>query len=162
MSKGYSMPGWRVGFVVGNRRLVGALTRIKSYLDYGMFPGDPGRRHRRPQRAAARGGRGGRDLSEAQGLPRRRIRPHRVGVREAEGDDVRVGAHSRTVPGDGLRGVFEASPDEGQGRGLAGDRLRGTREGFVRFALVENEHRIRQAIRGVKGMLQSPPKVKAK
>ncbi|HLN91321.1 MAG TPA: alanine transaminase, partial [Patescibacteria group bacterium] len=35
-------------------------------------------------------------------------------------------------------------------------------EGFVRFALVENEHRIRQAIRGVKGMLQSPPKVKAK
>jgi alanine-synthesizing transaminase len=35
-------------------------------------------------------------------------------------------------------------------------------EGFVRFALVENEHRIRQAIRGVKGMLLSPPKVKAK
>src|SRR3970040_1789244 len=37
MSKGYSMPGWRVGFVVGNRRLVGALTRLKSYLDYGLF-----------------------------------------------------------------------------------------------------------------------------
>jgi len=35
-------------------------------------------------------------------------------------------------------------------------------EGFVRFALVENEHRIRQAIRGVKGVLQSPPKVKSK
>ena len=35
-------------------------------------------------------------------------------------------------------------------------------EGFVRFALVENEHRIRQAIRGVKGLLQAPPKVKAR
>jgi alanine-synthesizing transaminase len=31
------MPGWRVGFAVGNKRLIGALTRIKSYLDYGMF-----------------------------------------------------------------------------------------------------------------------------
>ena len=37
MSKGYSMPGWRVGFVVGNKRMVSALTRLKSYLDYGMF-----------------------------------------------------------------------------------------------------------------------------
>jgi alanine-synthesizing transaminase len=37
MSKGYTMAGWRVGFVVGNRQMVGALTRIKSYLDYGMF-----------------------------------------------------------------------------------------------------------------------------
>ncbi len=31
------MPGWRVGFAVGNRRIIAALTRIKSYLDYGMF-----------------------------------------------------------------------------------------------------------------------------
>ncbi len=37
MTKGYSMPGWRVGFGVGNKELVHALTRIKSYLDYGMF-----------------------------------------------------------------------------------------------------------------------------
>jgi len=37
LSKSYNMPGWRVGFAVGNRRLIGALTRIKSYLDYGMF-----------------------------------------------------------------------------------------------------------------------------
>lgn len=37
LSKSYSMPGWRVGFCVGNRELVGALKRIKSYLDYGMF-----------------------------------------------------------------------------------------------------------------------------
>src|SRR4029453_9521469 len=37
MSKSYSMAGWRVGFCVGNRQAVAALTRIKSYLDYGMF-----------------------------------------------------------------------------------------------------------------------------
>jgi alanine-synthesizing transaminase len=37
LSKSYNMPGWRVGFAVGNRRIVAALTRIKSYLDYGMF-----------------------------------------------------------------------------------------------------------------------------
>lgn len=37
LSKSYSMPGWRVGFCVGNRQLVGALRKIKSYLDYGMF-----------------------------------------------------------------------------------------------------------------------------
>ncbi len=37
LSKSYSMPGWRVGFCVGNREIVGALARIKSYLDYGIF-----------------------------------------------------------------------------------------------------------------------------
>jgi len=37
LSKSYSMPGWRVGFCVGNRNLISALRRIKSYLDYGMF-----------------------------------------------------------------------------------------------------------------------------
>jgi alanine-synthesizing transaminase len=37
LSKSYNMPGWRVGFAVGNSEMIGALTRIKSYLDYGMF-----------------------------------------------------------------------------------------------------------------------------
>ena len=37
MSKSYNMAGWRIGFMVGNRELVGALTRIKSYHDYGTF-----------------------------------------------------------------------------------------------------------------------------
>ncbi|OGP23708.1 MAG: alanine transaminase [Deltaproteobacteria bacterium GWB2_55_19] len=37
LSKSYNMPGWRVGFAVGNRKLIAALTRMKSYLDYGMF-----------------------------------------------------------------------------------------------------------------------------
>ncbi len=37
MSKSYNMPGWRIGFVVGNKEMIGALTRLKSYLDYGIF-----------------------------------------------------------------------------------------------------------------------------
>ena len=37
MSKTFSMPGWRMGFAVGNERLISALTRVKSYLDYGAF-----------------------------------------------------------------------------------------------------------------------------
>src|ERR1700743_431435 len=38
LSKTYSMAGWRIGFAVGNQRLIAALTRVKSYLDYGAFP----------------------------------------------------------------------------------------------------------------------------
>ena len=37
LSKSYSMPGWRVGFCVGNKKIIASLKRIKSYLDYGMF-----------------------------------------------------------------------------------------------------------------------------
>src|SRR5438067_9568919 len=37
MSKTYSMPGWRIGFAVGNERIIAALARVKSYLDYGAF-----------------------------------------------------------------------------------------------------------------------------
>jgi alanine-synthesizing transaminase len=45
MSKTYSMAGWRIGFAVGNRTLIAALARVKSYLDYGAFtPGTGPRR----------------------------------------------------------------------------------------------------------------------
>ena len=37
LSKSYNMPGWRIGFMCGNRTLVAALARLKSYFDYGMF-----------------------------------------------------------------------------------------------------------------------------
>ena len=37
MSKGFSMAGWRIGFAVGNKQLIAAMTRVKSYLDYGAF-----------------------------------------------------------------------------------------------------------------------------
>ena len=45
LSKTYSMPGWRIGFAVGNDKLIAALAKIKSYLDYGAFASCSGCRH---------------------------------------------------------------------------------------------------------------------
>jgi alanine-synthesizing transaminase len=159
MSKGYSMPGWRVGFVVGNKRMIAALTRLKSYLDYGMFQAI--------QIAATVALNG----------------PHRV-VDEA----VEIYRKRRDCLVDGFRRIgweFEKPkgtmfvwapvPEPFAALGsLEFSKLLLTKakvavspgvgfgehgEGFVRFALVENEHRIRQAIRGVKAMLQEAPAV---
>ncbi len=47
LSKTYSMAGWRIGFAVGNKRLTAALSRVKSYLDYGAFTPSRWRRRRR-------------------------------------------------------------------------------------------------------------------
>jgi alanine-synthesizing transaminase len=162
MSKGYSMPGWRVGFVVGNRRLVGALTRMKSYLDYGMF---------QAIQVAAIAALNGpqRVVDEAVEIYRKRR-------------DCLVEGFSRIgwefEKPRGTMFVWAPIPEPFREMGsVEFSKLLLTKakvavspgigfgehgEGFVRFALVENEHRIRQAIRGVKGMLQSPPKVKAK
>jgi len=162
MSKGYSMPGWRVGFVVGNKRMVSALTRLKSYLDYGMFQAI--------QIAATVALNG----------------PHRV-VDEA----VEVYRKRRDCLVDGFARigwefpkpqatmfVWAPVPEQFASIGsLEFSKLLLTKakvavspgvgfgehgEGFVRFALVENEHRIRQAIRGVKALLQSPAHAKVK
>jgi alanine-synthesizing transaminase len=162
MSKGYSMPGWRVGFVVGNRRMVGALTRIKSYLDYGMFQAI--------QIAATVALNG----------------PHRV-VEEAvevyrKRRDCLVDGFARVgwefEKPKGTMFVWAPIPEPFRAMGsLEFSKLLLTQakvavspgigfgehgEGFVRFALVENEHRIRQAIRGVKAMLQEPARVRAR
>jgi len=162
MSKGYSMPGWRVGFVVGNRRLVGALTRIKSYLDYGMF---------QAIQVAATVALNGpqRVVDEAVEIYRKRRDCLVEGF-------ARIGWEFEKPKGTMF--VWAPIPEPFRAMGsVEFSKLLLTKakvavspgigfgehgEGFVRFALVENEHRIRQAIRGVKGMLQSPPKVKAK
>jgi alanine-synthesizing transaminase len=162
MSKGYSMPGWRVGFVVGNRRLVGALTRIKSYLDYGMFQAI--------QIAATVALNGPqRVVDEAVEIYRKRRDCLVEGF-------ARIGWEFEKPKGTMF--VWAPIPEPFREMGsVEFSKLLLTKakvavspgigfgehgEGFVRFALVENEHRIRQAIRGVKGMLQMPPKVKAK
>lgn len=162
MSKGYSMPGWRVGFVVGNRRLVGALTRIKSYLDYGMFQAI--------QIAATVALNGPqRVVDEAVEIYRKRRDCLVEGF-------ARIGWEFEKPKGTMF--VWAPIPEPFREMGsVEFSKLLLTKakvavspgigfgehgEGFVRFALVENEHRIRQAIRGVKVMLQSPPKVKAK
>jgi alanine-synthesizing transaminase len=162
MSKGYSMPGWRVGFVLGNKRMVGALQRIKSYLDYGMF---------QPIQIAATVALNGpyRVAEEAVEVYRKR--------RDCLVDGfARIGWEFEKPKGTMFiwapipepframgsvefaklllsKGKVAVSP--GIGFGEHG-------EGFVRFALVENEHRIRQAIRGAKAVLQDTAAVKVK
>ncbi|MDA8123219.1 MAG: aminotransferase class I/II-fold pyridoxal phosphate-dependent enzyme [Deltaproteobacteria bacterium] len=162
MSKGYSMPGWRVGFVVGNKRMVSALTRLKSYLDYGMF---------QAIQVAATVALNGpqRVVDEAVEVYRKR--------RDCLVDGfARIGWEFPRPKGTmfvwaplprqyAALGSLEFSKlllskarvavSPGIGFGEHG-------EGFVRFALVENEHRIRQAIRGVKDLLDSPVKVKVR
>ena len=162
MSKGYSMPGWRVGFVVGNRRMVGALTRMKSYLDYGMF---------QAIQVAATVALNGpqRVVDEAVETYRKRRDCLVEGF-------ARIGWEFEKPMGTMF--VWAPIPEPFREMGsVEFSKLLLTKakvavspgigfgehgEGFVRFALVENEHRIRQAIRGVKGMLQMPPMVKAK
>ena len=112
MSKSYNMAGWRVGFMVGNRDLVNALARIKSYHDYGTFtpiqvasivalegPQDCVEEIRAQVPAGAA-------TCLVKGL-------HEAGwmVDEPEGDDVRLGRDPRAVPGDGLARVREEAAE---------------------------------------------------
>jgi alanine-synthesizing transaminase len=155
MSKTFSMPGWRMGFAVGNERLIAALTRVKSYLDYGAFTPI--------QVAAAAALNGdGNDIAEVREVYRKRR-------------DVMVDAFGRAgwhVPPPAATmfawapipeafrhlGSLEFSKllveeadvavAPGLGFGEHGDD-------FVRIALVENEHRIRQAARSIKRFLAS-------
>ncbi|WP_421925450.1 LL-diaminopimelate aminotransferase [Neoaquamicrobium sediminum] len=155
MSKTFSMPGWRMGFAVGNERLIAALTRVKSYLDYGAFT---------PIQVAATAALNGdgSDVEEVRGVYHRRR-------------DVMVDAFARAgwaIPAPAATmfawapipeafrhlGSLEFSKllvekadvavAPGIGFGEHGDD-------FVRIALVENEHRIRQAARNIKRFLGS-------
>lgn len=153
LSKSYNMPGWRVGFAVGNPRIIAALTRIKSYLDYGMF---------QPIQIAS--------IIALNG------------PQDCVGEIVRTYASRRDALCEGLSRigwkvdkpqgtmfVWARIPDQfrmmgslefskflldkakvavspGIGFGQYGDE-------YVRFALVENEHRTRQAIHGIKRVL---------
>jgi len=150
MSKTFSMPGWRMGFAVGNERLIAALTRVKSYLDYGAFTPI--------QVAAASALNGdGEDIAEVRGVYRRRR-------------DVMVDAFGRAgwpVPPPAAS-MFAWAPIPERFRHLGSlefaklliehaDLAVAPGVGFgehgddhVRIALVENEHRIRQAARNVK------------
>ncbi len=154
MSKSYSMPGWRVGFCMGNPEMIHALGRIKSYLDYGMFQPIQiasiiALRHcedfttKTAEMYAARRnalidglGKGGWEVEppKATMFVWAKI-PDRYA---AEGSL----AFARRLMDDALVAV---SP--GIGFGPEGG-------GYVRFALVENEHRIRQATRGIRKMLR--------
>jgi alanine-synthesizing transaminase len=158
MSKSYNMAGWRVGFAVGNRRMVRALTRIKSYLDYGIFTPI--------QVAAIHALNGPEDCVEDI---RKTYRQRRDALCEGLS---RIGweipkpkatmfvwapipeqfAHLGSLKFSELilkKARVAVSP--GIGFGEFGDD-------FVRFALVENEMRIAQAVRGIRKMFYQHPK----
>lgn len=155
LSKTYNMPGWRVGFAVGNQRLVRALARIKSYLDYGMF---------QPiQIAAAIALNGPQDcVEDIRQLYQRRRDVLVEGLGRAGWDIERPKASMfvwAEIPEDfrkmgslefSMRLLKEAAVavSPGIGFGQYGDH-------FVRIALIENEHRTRQAIRSIKKFLHA-------
>jgi alanine-synthesizing transaminase len=155
LSKTYSMPGWRMGFCVGNERLVAALARVKSYLDYGAYTP--------VQVAAAAALNGPQDCVEEMRETYKRRRDCLV---ESLG---RAGWQIPTPPGTmfawvplpkGMEplGSLEFSKLLLEKAGVAvspGVGFGENGEGFVRIALVENEHRIRQAARAIKKFLSS-------
>ena len=154
LSKSYNMAGWRVGFMVGNRELVNALARIKSYHDYGIFT---------PLQVAA--------IAALEG-DQQCVRD--IAARYQTRRDVLVkGLHEAGWPVETpkasmyvwapiperyralgslefakrLLAQAKVSVSPGIGFGDNGD-------GHVRFALIENENRIRQGLRGIKAMLR--------
>jgi len=153
VSKTYSMPGWRIGFAVGNERLIQALTRVKSYLDYGAFTPI--------QVAAAAALNGPQDcVDEIRSVYRRR-RDTLVDALTRAGWPVpsppatmfawapipAMFAHLGSLEFSKLlleKASVAVSP--GVGFGEYG-------EGYVRVALVENEQRIRQAARNIRKFL---------
>jgi alanine-synthesizing transaminase len=154
MSKTYSMAGWRIGFAVGNAALIAALTRVKSYLDYGAFT---------PIQAAAVAALNGPQdcIAEARALYRRR-RDVLVESFERAGWIIPVPEASMFAwapipePFRALgsmefskRLLSEAGVAVAPGVGFGEEG-----EGFVRIALVENEQRLRQAARGVRKLLK--------
>jgi alanine-synthesizing transaminase len=155
MSKTYSMPGWRMGFAAGNKRLIAALARMKSYLDYGAFTPI--------QVASAAALSGPQDcVAEMRALYRER-RDILIKGLSAAGWDMPSPdgsmfawapiperfAHLGSVGFSKLllaKAKVAVAP--GIGFGEYGD-------GHVRIALVENAHRLRQAIRNIRGFLQT-------
>ena len=153
MSKTYSMAGWRMGFAVGNEKLIAALTRVKSYLDYGAFT---------PIQAAACAALNGpQDIVEQN---RERYQHRRDVMVESFGRagwDVPVPAASMfawaPLP-DGFKhmGSLEFSKQLLEHAGVAvaaGVGYGEEGEGYVRIAMVENEQRIRKAARNIKKFL---------
>lgn len=153
LSKSYSMPGWRVGFCLGNPKLVHALARIKSYLDYGIF---------QPIQIASTVALNGPDEcveSIRQIYKERRDKLveglNRIGW-EVEAPKATMFVWAKIPEPFRKMGSVEFSRlllteghvavSPGLGFGSYGDD-------YVRFALIENEHRSRQAINGIKRVL---------
>jgi alanine-synthesizing transaminase len=158
MSKTYSMPGWRIGFAVGNERIIAALARVKSYLDYGAFT---------PVQVAATAALNGPDdcIHEMRAIYKRRrdVLVESFGRAGWEIPSPRASMFAWAPvpePFQTLGSVefstllvekAEVAVSPGTGFGERG-------EGYVRIALVENEQRIRQAARNIRRFLETGPK----
>lgn len=153
LSKSYNMPGWRVGFAVGNPQMVHALARIKSYLDYGVF--------QPVQIAAIEALNGPQDCVEAVRETYRKRRDALVDGLDRVGWKIKKPKGTMFVWGEIPEPAKEMGSVEfskyllqeakvavspGIGFGQYGDS-------FVRFALIENEHRTRQAVRTIRRAL---------
>ena len=155
LSKTYSMPGWRIGFCAGNPRLIAALARVKSYLDYGAFT---------PIQVAATAALNGpQDCIDEMRARYRRRRDVLVSGLAAAGWPIPSPPATMfcwaPLPA-ALRGMgsLEFSKlllEEAQVAVAPGIGFGEYGEGFVRLGLVENEHRTRQAVRNIKAFLKS-------
>ncbi len=153
LTKSFSMPGWRVGFCVGNREIVAALRRIKSYLDYGIF---------QPiQIAAIIALTGSYDcVSEIVEVYQQR-RDTLISGLERIGWNIEkpkgtMFVWAKIPEGFSKMGSVEFSKllvKEGRVAVSPGIGFGQYGEGYVRFALVENNHRINQAVRGIRKVL---------
>ena len=155
LSKSYNMPGWRVGFMVGNKQLVGALARIKSYLDYGVFT---------PIQVAAITALEGSQQCVAE------IRDLYCQRRDVLCDGLDVAGWRVDKPR-GTMFVWAPIPEQYRGQGSLefskkllleakvavspGLGFGEYGDGYVRFALIENKHRTRQAVRCIRDMLRT-------
>lgn len=155
MSKTYSMAGWRIGFAVGNKTLIAALTRVKSYLDYGAFT---------PIQAAAVAALNGpQDIVAANRALYQKRRDVLVDSFGKAGWHIptpraSMFAWAPVPPALAHLGSLEFSKQLLTQAGVAvaaGVGYGEEGEGFVRIAMVENEQRLRQAARSVKRYLQS-------
>src|SRR5882672_2043743 len=154
MSKSYNMAGWRIGFMVGNKDLVAALARIKSYHDYGTFT---------PIQVASIAALEGPQecIAEIRTQYQRRRDVLAKGLHEA-GWLVEVPRASMYIWAQ-IPGPYQATGSLEFAKKLLADARVAVSpgvgfgdygDGHVRFALIENEHRIRQAVRGIKEMFR--------
>jgi len=157
MSKTYSMPGWRMGFAVGNERIIAALGRVKSYLDYGAFT---------PVQVAATAALNGPDdcIKEMRETYKRRrdVLVESFGRAGFPVPSPRASMFAWAPIPEPFKSIgsvefatllvekAELAVSPGIGFGEYG-------EGFVRIALVENEQRIRQAARNIRRFLETGP-----
>lgn len=155
LSKSYNMPGWRVGFVCGNADLIAALARIKSYLDYGMFtPVQVAAIHALESDQSC--------VEEIRELYRRRRDALCEGLNAlswpVEKPKATMFVWARIPEPYRAMGSLEfakkllaeakVAVSPGIGFGSYGDE-------YLRFALIENEHRTRQALRGIRAMFRA-------